>query len=100
MAKLEYDEYGTFFEVCNKLADANEEFQKQFTTKNKVKDFKSSEYVKCTVLKGIFRVEKLNDIRNLVHLTELADPERVVKVAPKFVKKFKNNEKWINILYK
>lgn len=77
------------------------EWNKQLNTQAKYEDFNKEDIVKCTFLKGLFRIvgPSLLEDDGRITIQNVDHESRYFVVSPDFLKKVKVSDKMLRVLY-
>lgn len=84
----------SYIDVLENIADI---MKLECYDENKVVDFKPGDVVKCTILQGLYRVERLSVYA--VIISSIKGDKICYPIDPKYLKKVDINEKTVDILY-
>lgn len=85
--------------TIEKYIRSNDKFLKQFSTNNRLEDFKEEDIVRCTFAKGLYKVKSLNQEKSKLSLYSIDLSEDFYEISPEFVEKLDLDDKMVKVLY-
>ena len=78
----------------------NDQMYNLLNTKHKIEDFKSNSYVKCSYLKGLYKVVGFTKDKIIVQSIDIPREFEVFSIASDFLTKTNAQENTVKLLYK